>query len=102
VFLLLGGSLVSWSLPMEEHSAHKNLCGSDRRSIIPYVHRRTELYCSNLYEHEPFPPTPVKRCLPGPFIAQDRVVIMRPGDRQVTPRWLKPYTTFMDLMARNS
>jgi hypothetical protein len=25
---------------------------------------------------------------------------MRPGARQVAPRWLKPYTTFRALMAR--
>jgi hypothetical protein len=45
---------------------------------------------------------PMKRCLPGPFIAQGRVVTMRPGARQVAPRWLKPYTTSRALMARSS
>jgi hypothetical protein len=46
--------------------------------------------------------TPVKICLPGPFIAQGRVVTMRPGARQVAPRWLKPYTTFRVIMARSN
>jgi hypothetical protein len=23
---------------MKEHGGHENLCGSDRRSVIPYVH----------------------------------------------------------------
>jgi hypothetical protein len=46
--------------------------------------------------------TPVKRCLPGPFIAQGQVVTMRPGARQVAPRWLKPYTTSRVLMVRSS
>jgi hypothetical protein len=49
VFLLLEGALVSWSLAMDERGGHKDLRGSDRRSVIPYVHRRTELYCSSLY-----------------------------------------------------
>jgi hypothetical protein len=42
VVLLLERALVSWSLAMDERD------GSSRRSIIPYVHRRTELYCSSL------------------------------------------------------
>jgi hypothetical protein len=45
---------------------------------------------------------PVKRCLPGPFIAQGRIVTMRPEARQVAPRWLKPYTASRVLMARSS
>jgi hypothetical protein len=45
--------------------------------------------------------TPVKRCLPSPFIAQGRVVIMRPGARQVVPRWLKPYTVSRALGVAN-
>jgi hypothetical protein len=70
---------------MYEHGGHEDLRGSDRRSVIPYVHGRTELYCSNLYEQEHFSPTMnlflthVKRCLLGPFITQGRVVTMRPG-----------------------
>jgi hypothetical protein len=76
---LLEGALVFWSLAMNERGGHEDLRGSGRRSVIPYVHGRTELYCSNLYEPEPFPPTPVKRCLPSLFIAQGRVVTMRLG-----------------------
>jgi hypothetical protein len=100
VVLLWGMPLASWLLVMDEHSGLKNLRGSYRWSVIPHVHGRTELYCSSLYEPEPFLfSTPVKRCLLGPFIAQGRVVTMRPG---VAPRWLKPYTTSMTLMARGS
>jgi hypothetical protein len=102
VVLLLEGALISWSLAMVEHGGHKDLCGSGRWSVIPYVHRRTELYCSSLYEPEPFFPTPMKRCLPNPFIAQGRVVIMRPVAQQVASRWLKPYTTSRALMVRSS
>jgi hypothetical protein len=49
VVLLLDEVLVYWSLAMDERSGHKNLRGSGCRSVIPYVHRRTELYCSSLY-----------------------------------------------------
>jgi hypothetical protein len=55
VILLLEGALVSWSLAMDERGGHEDLRGSGRRSIIPYVHGRTELYCSSLYEPELFP-----------------------------------------------
>jgi hypothetical protein len=48
VVLLLEGALVSWSLAMDKRGGHEDLRGSDRRSIIPYVHERTELYCSSL------------------------------------------------------
>jgi hypothetical protein len=48
VVLLLERDLVSWSLAMDEHGEHEDLCGSDRRSIIPYVHGRMKLYCSSL------------------------------------------------------
>jgi hypothetical protein len=33
---------------MDERSGHQELCGSGRCSVIPYVHRRTELYCIGL------------------------------------------------------
>jgi hypothetical protein len=46
--LLLKRDLVSWLLVMDERGGHEDLCGSDRRSVIPYVHGRTELYCSSL------------------------------------------------------
>jgi hypothetical protein len=48
VVLLLERALVSWSLAMDEHSGHEDLCGSDRQSVIPYVYGRTELYRSSL------------------------------------------------------
>jgi hypothetical protein len=45
VVLLLERALVSWSSAIDEHG---DLCGSGRRSVIPYVHGRMELYCSSL------------------------------------------------------
>jgi hypothetical protein len=48
VFLLWRRVLVSWSLAMDERSGNQDLCGSDHRSVIPYIHRRTELYCTSL------------------------------------------------------
>jgi hypothetical protein len=48
VILLLERALVSWSLAMDERGGHEDLHGSGRRSVIPYVHRTTELYCSSL------------------------------------------------------
>jgi hypothetical protein len=42
-------------LAMEEHSGDEDLCGSGRRSVIPYVHGRISVlfYCCvlNLLEH---------------------------------------------------
>jgi hypothetical protein len=103
VVLLLEGVLVSWSLAMDEHGGHKDLCGSGRRSVIPYVHGRTELYCSSLpCLSLPFSFAPMKGCLPEPFIAQDRAVTLRPEARQVALRWLKPYTSSRVLMATSS
>jgi hypothetical protein len=48
VVLLLKGALVSWLLVMDERGGHEDLRGSDRWSIISYVHVKTELYYSNL------------------------------------------------------
>jgi hypothetical protein len=45
VVLLLEGVLVSWLLAMREYGGHEDLRGSGRRSVIPYVHGRKELYC---------------------------------------------------------
>jgi hypothetical protein len=45
---LLEGDLVSWSLAIDERGGHEDLYGSGRRSVIPYVHERTELYCSSM------------------------------------------------------
>jgi hypothetical protein len=44
--LLLEGVFVSWLLALGEHGGHDDLRGSDRLSVIPYVHGRTELYCA--------------------------------------------------------
>jgi hypothetical protein len=88
VVLLLERALISWSLAMDERGGHEDLCGSGRRSVIPYVHGRTELYCSSLpCLSLPFSSaaltdlfsTPLKRRLPEPFIAQSRAVTLRPG-----------------------
>jgi hypothetical protein len=54
VVLLWGRHLASWSLALDIHNGHEDLRGSSRRSVIPYVHGRTELYYSSLYEPEPF------------------------------------------------
>jgi hypothetical protein len=43
-----------WSLAVDERGVHKDLRDSGRQSVIPYVHGRTELYCSSLYEPESF------------------------------------------------
>jgi hypothetical protein len=48
VVLLLEMILVSLSLAMDERDGHEDLRGSDYRSVIPYIYRRTELYCSSL------------------------------------------------------
>jgi hypothetical protein len=45
VVLLLEGTLVSCLLAMREYCGHEDLYGSGRRSVIPYVHGRKELYC---------------------------------------------------------
>jgi hypothetical protein len=75
VVLLWRRYLSSWLLALDKHSGHEDLRGLGRWSVIPYIHRRTELYCSNMYEHEPFLfLTVLKWRLPEPFIAQGRVV----------------------------
>jgi hypothetical protein len=70
VVLLLERDLVSWSLAIDERGGHEDLRGSDRRSVIPYVHERMELYCSSLpclCEPEPFsfPPTDLCEVVPA-------------------------------------
>jgi hypothetical protein len=81
VVLLLEGTLVSWSLAMDEHGGHEDLRGSARQSVIPYVYGRTKLYCSrlsclSLIFFLAYPLTTVKWHLPEPFIAQGWAVIM--------------------------
>jgi hypothetical protein len=44
VVLLWGRYLASWLLALGEHGGDNDLHGSDRLSIIPYVHGKTELY----------------------------------------------------------
>jgi hypothetical protein len=46
--LLLESDLISSSLAIDERGGHKDLHGLDRRSIIPYINKRTELYCSSM------------------------------------------------------
>jgi hypothetical protein len=92
VVLLLERDLVSWSSAIDEHGGQEDLRGLGRRSIIPYVHGIMELYYSSLAclcEHEPFFPTPVKWCLPEPFIAQGWVVTKSPKARQVASEHVK-------------
>jgi hypothetical protein len=96
-------ALVSWSLAMDERGGHEDLCGSGRWSVLPYIHRRIELYCSSLpYLSLPICLPSVKRHLLEPFKAQGWAVTFRPGARQVTPRWLKPYIASRVIMARSS
>jgi hypothetical protein len=99
VVLLLERAAVSWSLAMDEHDGHKDLCGSGCRSVISYVHRRTELYCSNL---PCLFSAPEEWLLPKHFVAQGWAITMSPEARQVAPRWLKSYTAARVLMARSS
>jgi hypothetical protein len=54
VVFLLESALVTWSLAMNERGGYEDLHGSGRWNLIPYIHGRTELYCSNLYKFEPF------------------------------------------------
>jgi hypothetical protein len=76
VVLLLEGALVSWSLAMDECGGHEDLRSSGHWSIIPYVHRRTELYCSSL------------ACLSLIFFHLSRPILFRPrlaGACEVAP-----------------
>jgi hypothetical protein len=90
--LLWRRALASWSLAMDESGGHQDLHGSGRWSVIPYVHRRTELYCTSL----PclslfFFPTSVKWRLPNLFIARGRIVTMSPEARQMASGQVKSY-----------
>jgi hypothetical protein len=48
VVLLLESASVSWLIAVDERGGHEDLHGSGRRSGIPNIHGRTELYCSSL------------------------------------------------------
>jgi hypothetical protein len=79
VILLLVGVLVSWLLAMDERCGYEDLRGLGCRSIIPYIHERTELYYSSLpWLSQPFSSAPVKWRLSEPFIAQGQAVTLRP------------------------
>jgi hypothetical protein len=41
--LLLEGALVYWSLAIDERGGQEDLRGSDRRSVIPYIHGRMDI-----------------------------------------------------------
>jgi hypothetical protein len=56
VVLLLEGVVVSWSLAMDERGGYEDLRALGHWSVIPYVHGKTELYCSGL------------PCLSQPFV----------------------------------
>jgi hypothetical protein len=93
VVLLWGRSLASWLLAIDEHNGHKGLRDLARRSVIPYIHGRTELYYSSLYEPKPFLfLTSQKWRPPEPFIAQGRVVYNEPPSPTSDPRAGKSYT----------
>jgi hypothetical protein len=82
VVLLLEGVVVSWSLAMNERVGHEGLRRSGRWSIIPYVHGRTKLYCSSLYESDPtFSSVPEKWRMSEHFIAKGRAATMSPEAR---------------------
>jgi hypothetical protein len=66
MILLWGMCLASWSLALDEHNRHEVLRGLGRQSVIPYVHGRTELYCSSLYEPDPFLFSTVDLCEDAP------------------------------------
>jgi hypothetical protein len=48
VVLLWEMSLASWLLALGECGGHNDLRGLGRLSVIPYVHRRTVLYCAQV------------------------------------------------------
>jgi hypothetical protein len=90
--LLWGRALASWSLAMDESGGHQDLRGSGRWSVIPYVHGRTKLYCTSLSCLSLFFfSTPVKWCLPDPFIARGQIVAMSPEVRQMVSGQVKSY-----------
>jgi hypothetical protein len=69
---------------MNECGGHKDLCGSRHRSVIPYVHERTELYCSSLpYLSYFFLSAPCEEAYDRTFIAQDQTVTLRPRAQHV-------------------
>jgi hypothetical protein len=103
VVLLLERALVSWLLAMDEYGGHEDLCGSGRRRVIPYIYRRTVVVLPKpALPESAYLSAPLKWRLSKPFIAHGRIVTLRPGARQVAPRWLKTYTTSKVIMVRRS
>jgi hypothetical protein len=102
VAFLLEGALVSWSLAMDERGGHEDLRGSGRRSVIPYVHGRTELYFAQVCMPELAFSSPLEVAPTRSFYSS------RSGSYNETrgptggPRWLKPYTAARILMAKSS
>jgi hypothetical protein len=100
VVLLLEGALISWSLAIDKCGGHEDLYGSDRQSVIPYVHVRTGLYCSSLSylcELETYLfLTPVKWRFPESFLSQGRAVTMSHEARHVASGQVKPYAVGHD------
>jgi hypothetical protein len=41
----VGGAQIAEELAKREYGGHEDLRGLGRRSVIPYVHGRKELYC---------------------------------------------------------
>jgi hypothetical protein len=99
--LLLEGTLVSWSLAMDERGRHEDLCGLIHRNVIPYIHGRTELYCTSIYETEPFFDLLEVASTRAFYTSRSSSYNETQGLTR-GPRWLKSYTTFRALMARSS
>jgi hypothetical protein len=94
MLLMWGRPLAFLVFALDERGGHDDLCGSDRLSIIPYIHGRTELYfCSSLHCLSLFLfSTPWKWCLPKPFIAQGQAATMSPQGPTGGPGVGEPYT----------
>jgi hypothetical protein len=106
VVLLLEGHRSLGELAIREYGRHKDLRGSGRRSVIPYVHGWMELYCwvlvldwgvrcspsvSPCVYVEFIPGLRLCDCrLPGPFIPQGRAVTGRPHGPTGGPRAGRP------------
>jgi hypothetical protein len=92
VVLLWGMPLASWLLALGERGGHGDLRGSGHLSVIPYVHRRTELYCSQACLASFLFSTPRKWRPPEPFITQGWVVYNEPPRPDMWPGVGEPYT----------
>jgi hypothetical protein len=86
VVLLWGRTLASWLLALGECGEHGDLRGSDRLSVIPCIHGRTELYCAQACLTSFLFLTPQKWRPLEPFIAQGRVIYNEPPRPDRWPR----------------